>query len=171
MGADGETWARRDWSRVAVGAALVMLGYFTLINHVDVYPLNNLSEAGSQWSSTLAGWVQFTIFSALIATRHRVAVFASLVISVVWLVLQFVQWWVPYLSGRGDHSWYTENGYDETWRILPSIQDHVVIPDLQHNVLQLLSLGIIAAATAALIQAIAHRRAFRPEPGSSVSAL
>lgn len=28
-----------DWTSLAVGSALVMLFYFTLTNHVDLYPL------------------------------------------------------------------------------------------------------------------------------------
>lgn len=135
-----------DWTRIAVGVALLMLTYLTLTNHVSLYPLNNLAAVDSLWPSTLVAWAQFAIFIGLIITRRPLLTFAALIFSVVWLSLQFNQWYVPYLFGMGDTTWFLENGYDATIKILPSITGRVVTPDLQHNILQFLSAVIIVVA-------------------------
>lgn len=141
-----------DWASVAVGSALLMLLYFTVSNHVDLYPLNNLAEAGPLWPSTLAGWTQFVIFIGLVLTRRPLLTFAALVISIVWLSLQFRQWYIPYLFGKGNTDWFIEHGYDATMKILPAISGRVVTPDLQHNILQLLSAVVIFTAVKAFLQ-------------------
>lgn len=141
-----------NWSRVAIGAAIVMLLYFSVTNHVDLYPLNNLKEAGSQWPSTIVGWIQFVIFIGLLLTGRRLAVLAALIISLVWLALQFRQWYLPYLFNLGPTDWYFEHGYTETIKILPAISGHAVTPDLQHNILQLLSATVLFTAVMAYRQ-------------------
>lgn len=139
-----------DWTRIAVGLALLMLTYLTLTNHVRLYPLNNLAATDSLWPSTLIAWAQFAIFIGLILTRRPFLTFAALIFSIVWLALQFNQWYVPYLFGMGDTAWFFENGYDATLKILPSLPRRVVTPDLQHNVLQFLSALVIVSAALAL---------------------
>jgi hypothetical protein len=70
----------------------------------------------------------------------------------VWLLLQIRQWWIPYLLGptalHRDLAWYYQHGYAETVKVLPPIGDRPT-PDLQHLVLQLLSLLVVVAATIA----------------------
>ena len=78
--------------------------------------------------------------------------FAALVISIVWLSLQFRQWYIPYLFGKGNTDWFIEHGYDATMKILPAISGRVVTPDLQHNILQLLSAVVIFTAVKAFLQ-------------------
>lgn len=141
-----------DWTRIAVAAALLMLAYLTLTNHVSLYPLNNLAAVDSLWPSTIVAWAQFAIFIGLIVTRRPLLKFSALIFSIVWLALQFNQWYVPYLFGMGDTAWFLENGYDATLKILPAITGRVVTPDLQHNILQILSAGIITAAVLAFRQ-------------------
>lgn len=141
-----------DWTRAAIGLALLMLAYFTITNHVELYPLNNLGPAGSQWPSTLAGWGLFSVFILLMATRRRWATFAALVIAVVWISLQFRQWYLPYLFNIGPVDWYFAHGYSETLKVLPPIPGHDVTPDLQHNILQLLSLSVVGASIMAARQ-------------------
>lgn len=144
--------AAPDWSRMAVGVALLMLTYLTVTNHVSLYPLNNLAAVDSLWPSTLVAWAQFAFFIGLMLTRRPLATVAALVFSIVWLALQVNQWYVPYLLGMGDTSWFLENGYDATLKILPAMAGRVVTPDLQHNILQLLSATIIFTAIMAVRQ-------------------
>lgn len=141
-----------DWTRVAVAVTLLMLTYLTLTNHVSLYPLNNLAAVDSLWPSTLVAWAQFAIFIGLIITRRPLLTFSALIFSVVWLALQFNQWYVPYLFGMGDTTWFLENGYSATIKILPAITGRVVTPDLQHNILQFLSAMIIVTAVLAFRQ-------------------
>jgi hypothetical protein len=67
--------------------------------------------------------------------------------TVVWLLLQLRQWWLPYLLGptplHRDFRWYWEGGYAETLRLLPA-RGWRPVADLQHLVLQLLSLAAAA---------------------------
>jgi hypothetical protein len=136
-----------------------MLLYFSVTNHVDLFPLNNLEAAGSQLLSTLNGWAMFIPFMLLVRMRHRFAIFSALVISVVWVVLQFNQWYVPYLFDGGQTDWFVTNGYDQTLKLLPQISGHVVTPDLQHNILQLFSVILVVLAALDLRQsAISQER-------------
>jgi hypothetical protein len=48
----------RGWAVAAIGS---MLMHFVVVNHVDVYPRNNL--VSSQVPSTLAGVVPFAIYA------------------------------------------------------------------------------------------------------------
>lgn len=141
-----------DWRRVAIAAAITMLLYFSVTNHVDLYPLNNLAEAGSQWPSTLAGLIQFGLFVGLLLTKRRLAALTALVISAVWLALQFRQWYLPYLFNLGPTDWFFDHGYSKTIKVLPPIDGHPVTPDLQHNILQLLSLVVLVTAVLAFRQ-------------------
>lgn len=141
-----------DWTRIAIVTALLMLTYLTVTNHVSLYPLNNLAAVDSLLPSTLVAWAQFAVFIALILTRRPLLVFTALIFSVVWLALQFNQWYIPYLFGMGDTGWFLENGYDATLKVLPAITGSVVTPDLQHNILQVLSASIIVFAVLAFRQ-------------------
>jgi hypothetical protein len=73
--------------------------YFAIDNHVPVYPWNNLASAGSQRPSTLAGWIPglFTIWALARGSRWGITFGAGW--TVVWLLLQVRQWWLPYLFG------------------------------------------------------------------------
>jgi len=130
----------REWSKIAIGSQLTMLIYFTIDNHVYLYPWNNLESLTEQIPSTL--WGPFLLIMLAFRRRVRWGMALGTIWTHVWLALQFQQWWVPYLFGRADTSWYVNGGYDETLKLLPSLGTGV-IPDAQHNVLQLLSLIVI----------------------------
>ena len=62
----------------------------------------------------------------------------------MWLLLQILQWWVPYLTGlhpltQDAGRWYFESGHEQTVHLLRTEAGRVV-PDAQHQVLQTLSL-------------------------------
>lgn len=142
------------YSRIASGAIVLMLVYFVVDNHVDLYPWNNLVT--SQLPSTLAGVVPFTAYAAAFALRIRWLMAIGMVHSYVWLALQIRQWWIPYLFGptelHRDFEWYVANGYDRTLQVLPSIAERPV-PDAQHLVLQALSLVVVITTTVAVFTA------------------
>ena len=134
---------------VAMGT---MLGYFVFVNHVNVYPWNNL--VSSQLPSTLAGVIPFAIYMVAFGFGVRWLMLIGTVHSYVWLLLQVRQWWVPYLLGptpiHRDFSWYTEHGYSATIKVLPTIGDRPV-PDAEHIVQQVLSLVVLITATRAYL--------------------
>jgi hypothetical protein len=130
-----------------------MILYFVIINHVDLYPWNNLVV--SQLPSTLVGVIPFSIY--LIAFRKRIPwlMLIGVVHSYVWLGLQVRQWWIPYLFGptpiHQDFSWYADHGYSETLKFLPAVGNRLV-PDAEHIVQQLLSLAVVITSTVAYRQ-------------------
>jgi hypothetical protein len=60
----------REWSKSAIGSQLTMLIYFTIDNHVYLYPWNNLESLTEQIPSTLWGWGPFLLI--MLAFRRRV---------------------------------------------------------------------------------------------------
>ncbi|HMF47957.1 MAG TPA: hypothetical protein VK603_04900 [Candidatus Saccharimonadales bacterium] len=144
-----------DWIRIAISSQLVMLIYFTIDNHVDLFPWNNLRSPVAELPSTLAAWIPFLLIMLTFVYRIRWGMVAGTVYTYVWLLLQIRQWWIPYLFGptplHRDFSWYYEHGYTETVKVLPPIGNHPV-PDLQHMSLQLLSLAVTLTATIAVMR-------------------
>ncbi|MGZ3266043.1 MAG: hypothetical protein ACXWI4_10130, partial [Croceibacterium sp.] len=118
------------WNWISSGSIVVMLAYFVVDNHVDLYPWNNLTT--SQLPSTLAALIPFGVYATAFALGVRWLMLVGTVHSYVWLALQIRQWWIPYLFGptalRRDFGWYFANGYDRTIKILPEIDDRP-IPD------------------------------------------
>jgi hypothetical protein len=85
---------------VAIAAQLLMLIYFTVDNHIDLYPWNNLRSPRAELPSTLAGWIPFSLIIAGVTLRMRRGMLIGTVYAYVWLLLQIRQWWIPYLLGR-----------------------------------------------------------------------
>jgi hypothetical protein len=106
------------WNWIASGSIVVMLAYFVVDNHVDLYPWNNLTT--SQLPSTLAALIPFGVYATAFALGVRWLMLVGTVHSYVWLALQIRQWWIPYLFGptalHRDFGWYFANGYDRTTR-------------------------------------------------------
>ena len=151
--------SRPSQRTVAVAAATqaTLIAYFLVQNHVNLAPWNNLAAAGPQLRSTLVGVVPGVgVLAALLFGGPRVRRIAA-IWSWVWLGLQLTQWWVPYLFDvhpltRDGGQWYVDGGYERTVHLIPTEAGRVV-PDAQHNVLQLLSLlaaimtTVVAATT------------------------
>ena len=142
-----------SWSWIVSVSIVVMLAYFVLDNHADLYPWNNLIT--SQLASTLAAVIPFGLYAVAFALGIRWLMVVGAVHSYAWLALQIRQWWIPYLFGptalHREFGWYVTHGYDRTIKILPSIDDRP-IPDAQHLVLQALSLVVAIAATVAVLR-------------------
>ena len=136
-----------DWIRIAISSQLVMLIYFTIDNHIDLYPWNNLRSPVAEharWLDSVSfDHVDIRLSCALGHGRGN-----NLCVRVVAVANQAVvdslsAWSTPL---HRDFSWYYEHGYTETLKALPPIGDHPV-PDLQHIFLQLLSLVVAVTAT------------------------
>jgi hypothetical protein len=106
--------AKIDWIRTAISSQLVMLIYFTIDNHVDLYPWNNSRSPVAELPSTLAAWIPFLLIMLTFAYRISWGMVAGTIYTYVWLLLQIRQWWIPYLFGptplHRDFSWYYEHG-------------------------------------------------------------
>lgn len=167
---------RTDAIRVAVTTQLLMILYFIVTNHVPLHPWNDLVGAGSQLASTAMGVIPFAVFAVAFRSR-RLARFpppsarwarwvsgGTMVIGAVWawvwLALQIRQWWVPYVLGptplHRDFAWFAQGGYTDTLTLLPAVAGRPV-PDVQHLVLQCLSLAVAVTMTAATLREVRFR--------------
>ena len=128
----------------AAATQATLIAYFLVQNHVNLAPWNNLAAAGPQLRSTLVGVVPGVgVLTALLIGGPRTRRIAA-AWTWVWLSLQITQRWVPYLFDvhpltQDGGQWYVDGGYDKTVHLIPTEAGRVV-PDAQHNVLQLLSL-------------------------------
>jgi hypothetical protein len=134
---------------IALTLVSLMAIYFVVINHVSLRRWNNLASATAQLPSTVVGVVP-ALLVLLALTRGRGLMLASIWLW-LWLLLQIRQWWVPYLLGptrwHHDFQWYVTGGYDRTLRFLNPATGRPA-PDLQHFVLQLLTISAAIAVTA-----------------------
>ena len=130
----------------AVVAISLVLIYVLAINHVALPPLNNLAAADSQLPSTLTALIPFSGVLIALAQNRQVWIYIGWLWSVLWLLLQIRQWWLPYFFGptflHENFAWYFQHGYAQTMKILPIAQDRPT-QDLQHNILQFLSLLVV----------------------------
>src|SRR5699024_12566142 len=80
--------------------------------------------------------------SVLVITKVIWLMMTSVVLWFFYLLMQLLTSWIPYLTGQHLIQ-FPRTLYDthvrETIKLLPPIKDHI-IPDAQHNVLQILSL-------------------------------
>ena len=131
---------------------LAMAGYFVVTNHVQLAPLNNLSSERPQYMSTAVGTVPALLVVLALVENRGLLLAASWLW--IWFLLQVRQWWIPYFFGstklHRDFRWYTAGGYNRTLRVL-SLKGDRPVPDVQHIVLQLLTILSAVAVTAHLI--------------------
>jgi hypothetical protein len=137
-----------DRKDMAIVLVLVMAGYFVVTNHIPLTPFNNLSPDRPQLRSTVVGtFPALLVVLALLADRG-LPVAASWLW--VWLLLQVRQWWIPYFFGstrlHRDLRWYFAGRYNRTLNVLNQKEDRPV-PDVQHLVLQLLTMLSALAVT------------------------
>jgi hypothetical protein len=93
--------AELDWVRVAVVAALFMLGYLALAHHLRLGPGPGLAVDLSRLNATLAGWFLFLVYTGLVLTRRPWSLFLAVLIAAAWLALQLRDWYLPALLGPG----------------------------------------------------------------------
>ena len=135
----------------------LMLVYFFAINHVRMYRFNNLAHLATQWRSTAVGLIPGLLVLAGLAAGNQIEVALGAGWLWLWLGLQVRQWWIPYLLGESslhrDFRWYAAGGYEKTLKVLPERGGRPT-PDLQHLLLQILTL---LAATATTLAAMGNR--------------
>ena len=138
---------------LAQGLTSLMLVYFFLINHARLSRFNNIIRLGTQWRSTAVGLIPGILIIATLASSNELEAALGAGWLWLWFVLQIRQWWLPYLFGQTvlhrDFRWYVAGGYDKTIRLLPERVGRPS-PDLQHLILQILTL---LAATAVSVAA------------------
>ncbi|HLR28022.1 MAG TPA: hypothetical protein VK086_04960, partial [Ruania sp.] len=152
MRGGGSERISRAW---AVTLIAVMLAWFGITNHVHWEPLNDLSQQGDQLPSTLSGFIPFVlaILTILFVPNFWLVLFWT-GYAYVWLMLQVFTWWVPYLLGSSAEHW---SSYSDTLNVLPTLGGRIG-PDVQHLVLQILSLAMAIMLTVLTSQLWRNRR-------------
>jgi hypothetical protein len=133
---------------IGVVVALVMLAYALILDHVNLFPLNDLSMRGK------------FVFRRALSVRYVPPLLAALLLLpgkawLAWLavliaVLQVaghgLAWGKPYLFGSPEsHKRRWRETYGRTHRFLPAIRDHI-LPDSAHVVGGLLAVLLLATA-------------------------
>jgi len=87
--------------------------------------------------------IKIIIGLVLFITKVKWLMIISTVFWFVFLLMQLLTWWMPYLTGKHLKQFPRElydTHFQKTIKILPPIRNHI-IPDAQHNVLQIISLA------------------------------
>src|SRR5690625_3756095 len=129
----------------AITLQVLLFIYFEVTTLINLFPWNDLSKYSYRERVVEAAVNGITIIIgfALFITKVMWLMAISVAFWFVFLLMQLMTWWMPYLTGKHLKQFPREL-YDshlrETLKILPPIKNHI-IPDAQHNVLQVLSLA------------------------------
>ncbi|RST72475.1 hypothetical protein D4T97_015545 [Siminovitchia acidinfaciens] len=133
-----------DYYTVAICLQILLLLYFEVTTLVPLYPWNDLSKYSPKekyTEATVNGLIMIIIIGLFI-TKIKWLMIISVVFWFIFLLMQLLTWWMPYLTGKHlkqfPKSLY-ESHFKNTVKFLPPIKDHI-IPDAQHNVLQIITL-------------------------------
>ncbi|SDI97232.1 hypothetical protein [Nonomuraea jiangxiensis] len=133
--------------KIAMLAPLVWLGWLVLIDWVPMFPLNDLAaiSAEDRALAALANYPIPLLIAGAVALDRTWTRITAIVLSTLCLAGHLMSWWIPYFgpataAQRADYQKY----YTETLRFLPTAGHDVVI-DVQHTVVALLTLAMLAA--------------------------
>jgi len=97
------------------------------------------------------------LFTFAILRRSKLALVAALGLDLVWLALQVISWWIPYIFGTAK-PWQVRYGSGPTTKWLPSFGLHVA-PGAMHLLITILLVAAIVTGTATLRNVIVPPRA------------
>ncbi|MEU1392130.1 MULTISPECIES: hypothetical protein [unclassified Nonomuraea] len=131
---------------VAVTVPLVWLAWLVVTDWVPMFPLNDLSGANVR-GRALAAAINYP-FPLLIAAGiglHRTwSLIAATVLCVLVMAGHVRSWWLPYFgTATAEQRELYQREYSRTCKILPTA-GHAVVIDVQHMVVGVLSLLMLA---------------------------
>lgn len=130
--------------KLAIIFQFSLLIYFEITTLVNLYPWNDLSKYSrkDKLLESIVNGLIIILGVGLFITKVKLLMIIATVFWFFYFLMQLLTWWMPYLMGKHlkqfPKSLY-ETHFKNTIKILPAKKDHI-IPDAQHNVLQLLSL-------------------------------
>jgi hypothetical protein len=152
---------RLDWSRIAVGLQAALVVFVLLTTYVDFYPFVSIQvfDSSERLRNVAVFAGPFALMIPVFWLHNRPGMLAGAAWAWLWLALQILRWWIPYLTGSaglaflfGDPNvWYYDEGYRATTQLLPAISDHIR-PNVQHLVLQVGTLCIAVVSTLAVLR-------------------
>ncbi|QKG85492.1 hypothetical protein GXN76_14200 [Kroppenstedtia pulmonis] len=129
----------------AVALQVLLFIYFEVTTLFNLYPWNDLSAYSFREKIIEASVNGAVIILNLVLFISGITwlMIISVVFWFVYLLMQLLIWWMPYLTGKHLKQ-FPKTLYDthfrKTVKWLPPIKEHI-IPDAQHNVLQLITLA------------------------------
>lgn len=133
-----------DFYKLAIVFQILLFLYFEITTLVNLYPWNDLSKYSNKekiTEATVNGIIIILSFGLFI-TQLKWLMIISVLFWFIFLFMQILNWWMPYLTGKHLKQFpktLYESHFKNTFKLLPPIKDHI-IPDAQHNVLQIISL-------------------------------
>src|SRR5699024_7470218 len=129
----------------AISFQVFLFIYFEITTLVNLYPWNDLAKYSLREKVTeaIVNGMIIIIGIGLFLTKIKGLMIFSVIIWLIYLLMQLLTWWMPYLTGKHLKQFSKtlyQTHFQETIKILPPIKNHI-IPDAQHNILQLLSLA------------------------------
>lgn len=142
---------------IAAASAQIALGlYLTVIDHVDLFPWNDLAGITLRERLLRLGLnsMPHFLFAWAFLRGLRPVLLAAMLFYIIALAMHIDFWWRPYLVGATERqrSRY-ERRYLRTRKILPPIKDHPV-PDAQHVVAGALATMALALTIAGALSAL-----------------
>ena len=154
-----ETTSR--WFSLAIASQLCLGIYFELCAWV---PLGAWNDQPGRAESTTFGEALFNLFFGLapmlfslaFLKRIRPLMWLGLIFHAIWLAIQVLSWWVPYLFGASpQHMEMYNRVFGRTYNFLPSFENHPA-PDAMHFVLQVLLVSVVMSCAGALLRGREH---------------
>ncbi|MDN3019577.1 hypothetical protein PH210_25770 [Paenibacillus sp. BSR1-1] len=113
---------------------LVFLLYQIVIDFLDLYPFNDIHSRDKRLRKfeVLGNYPPLIIISACFFFDNVIANWVGYTLTSIIMIMHLFAWWLPYLFGfpltvKADYEKY----FSRTYKILPSIKDHI-IPDVEH---------------------------------------
>lgn len=139
----------------AITLQVLLFIYFEVTTLINLFPWNDLSKYSyrERLVEAAVNGITIIIGFALFITKVKWLMAISVAFWFVFLLMQLMTWWMPYLTGKHLKQFPRElydSHFRETLKILPPIKNHI-IPDAQHNVLQVLSLATFIVSLISVI--------------------
>lgn len=137
-----------NWIMVSVISQIMLFVYFQIVEWMNLFPWNDTSKSAPQRPLDIVfGIIQLIFIYAFFKGVWWLMV-VGLGLYAIWLVLQIVSWWLPYLWRASErqiwsYRWYYRKTYK--FKFLPPRGDRP-IPDANHVVLQFLILIVVITA-------------------------
>ncbi|MBD8006611.1 hypothetical protein [Bacillus norwichensis] len=139
---------------IAIVLQILLFFYFEVTTLLNLFPWNDLSKytRKEKFTEAITNGLFILLCIGLFATKVKWLMAISVMFYLIFLIMQILTWWMPYCTGihlkQFPKSLY-ESHFKDTIKWLPPMKDHI-IPDAQHNVLQLLSMITLIASSISL---------------------
>lgn len=140
---------------LAVLMPLLWLGWLVLIDWIPMFPLNDLraDNVRQRRIAAVANYPVPLLIAGAVALQRPWSSAVALALCLLCLAGHLWSWWLPYFGlGTASQRETYDREYRRTWKLLPTAGRAVVI-DVQHMVVGIGALAMIATTLAAMLTA------------------